>query len=64
MKIQEIIKAFDVSEKTVHNWKNSNTGRKFLYEVLKRLPDDFIKDVKQQIEEEKLKESLKDIKDK
>ncbi len=65
MKIQEIIKEFDLSEGTVHNWKKSKKGRKFLYEVLKRLPSEFIIDVKKQIEnEEKLKESLKKDEDK
>ena len=59
MKIQEIIKAFSVSEKTVHNWKNSNTGRKLLYKVLKRLPNDFVEETKKLEDEEKLKDSLK-----
>ena len=61
-----MINNFGFDRKTLNNWENGiKEKRKLLYEVLKRLPDDFVKDVKQQIEnEEKLKESLKDIKDK
>ena len=60
MKIQEIIKEFDLSEGTVHNWKKSKKGRKILYEVLKAIPNEFVEGVKKKLEEEeKLKNSLK-----
>ncbi len=58
---KEMSENFNVTTRTLINWdKGSDKGRKLLYEVLKRLPNEFIKDVKKQLEnEEKLKDSLK-----
>jgi hypothetical protein len=63
MNKKEMINNFGFDRKTLNNWENGiKEKRKLLYEVLKRLPSEFVLDVKQQIEnEEKLKESLKDI---
>lgn len=54
MKIQEIIKEFGITEKTVYNWKNSGTGRKLLYDVLSALPIEFVENIKK-IEDDKKK---------
>ena len=55
-----MIDNFGFDRKTLNNWENgAKEKRKLLYEVLKRLPLNFIVDVKKHIEnEEKLKENL------
>ncbi|PHQ89519.1 MAG: hypothetical protein COB42_06760 [Sulfurimonas sp.] len=60
MKINEIVKEFGITEKTAYNWKNSDSSRKLLYEVLKRLPLSFVEETKTLIRrEKKLADSLK-----
>jgi len=60
-----MIESFGVTRKTLDNWENSKEKRKILYEVLKSLPIEYVEKIKKRVqEEEELKESLKDIKDK
>ena len=61
MKDSELSKLFELNRTTLYNWKTAKIkGRRFLYEVVKNLPDEYIESVKKKLEEEeKLKDSLK-----
>ncbi len=55
-----MIENFGITRKTFDNWENSKEKRKILFEVLKSLPIEYVKKIKNRVEEEeKLKESLK-----
>ncbi len=60
MNKKEMIDNFGFNRKTLNNWENGiKEKRRLLYEVLKRLPSEFIIDVKKHIEnEDKLKDSF------
>jgi len=48
-----MIENFGVTRKTLDNWEKSEEKRKFLYEVLKSLPNEYVIKIIERVKEEK-----------
>jgi formate dehydrogenase maturation protein FdhE len=53
MKDIEIFKSLGIPLQTLQNWKNSNSYRQVLYEVIRELPKDYVEQIKANIESKK-----------
>jgi hypothetical protein len=62
MKDIEIHQAIGIPLQTLQNWKSSNNYRKLLYELVKGMPKEYIKEVKNKMEsDERIGESFSNI---
>jgi len=56
---KEMIDNFGITRKTLNNWENErNSKRYILYKTLEALPNEFVENIKKQIQEKEENEKL------